>query len=279
MTFENIVKHIESLPPLSDSAILIEKLYAEGAENVDIIKLVRIIESDALLTANILKMINAPFYGFSKKIASVAQAVSLFGTEIVYGLVMSYALHEKLVANLSPYGVSSEKFNDICHLQSNLMTQWYSKVDLRHSQFLAPLALIMESGKLILANEIGSSDYTREFKKGLKECKKVEDYEDELVGTTSYYISGMLFEHWNLEPLYVHMLKNLDYQEEELTFKMEYYIRTLNVVRTAVNVKEILSDESIANACKLVEEMQLDAEYFEHVARRIKATYIKTLDK
>ncbi len=275
MTFENIVKHIESLPPLSDSAILIEKLYAEGAENVDIIKLVRIIESDALLTANILKMINAPFYGFSKKIASVAQAVSLFGTNIVYGLVMSYALNEKLVANLSPYGVSSVKFNEICHLQSTLLTQWHSKIDLRHAQFLAPLALIMEAGKLILANEISASDYAKEFKKGLANCNSVEDYEDELVGTTSYYVSGVLFEHWNLEPLYVRMLKNLDYNEEELTFKMEYYIKTLNVVRTAVNIKDILTDKSIANASKLVKDMDLDEEYFEHVAKRIKTSYMK----
>ena len=92
MDYEALVKTIESLPPLSDTTVLIQKLYAEGAENVDIIKLVRIIESDALLTANILKMINAPIYGFSTKIASVAQAVSLFGTHTVYGLVLSYAM-------------------------------------------------------------------------------------------------------------------------------------------------------------------------------------------
>ena len=68
MDYETLIKTIDSLPPLSDTAVLIQKLYAEGAENVDIIKLVRIIESDALLAANILKMINAPFYGFSSLI-------------------------------------------------------------------------------------------------------------------------------------------------------------------------------------------------------------------
>lgn len=277
MTFDALVKNIESLPPLSDTAVLIQQLYKEGAENVDIIKLVRIIESDALLTANILKMINAPIYGFSKRIASVAQAVSLFGTQIVYGLVLNYAMNETIVANTKPYGISNTKFNEVCHLQSALMTQWYSKVDLRHAQFLAPLALIMESGKLILAKEIHDSSYTQEFKKGLKACDHIEEYENELVGTTSYYLSGMLFEHWNLEPLYVKMLKGLDFDEEILGSKMEYYVQTLNVVRTAVNIKDILSDKSIAEACELVKEMDLDAEYFEHVAKRIKSSYLKTL--
>ena len=275
MKYQDIVKEIESLPPLSNAAIFVQQLYAEGAENVDIIKLVRIIESDALLTANILKMINAPIYGFSRKIASVSQAVTLFGTEIIYGLVMSYSIMEKLKANTRPYRVTNNEFNDICHIQSALMMQWYSKVDLRHAQFLAPLALIMEAGKLVMVKEIASSDYTEEFRDGLNECSNIEEYENSLIGTTSSYISGLLFEHWNLEPLYVDMLKGLDFKHDE-GFKMEYYINTLHVVRTAVNVKEILTDKSIERACLLVEDMDLDPEHFRNVAQRIKQTYEKS---
>jgi len=274
MNYRAIVEKIESLPPLSNAAVFVQELYEEGAENVDIIKLVRIIEADALLTANILKMINAPIYGFSRKIASISQAVTLFGTEIIYGLVMSYAILEKLKANTRPYGVTTSKFNDICHLQSALMMQWYSKVDLRHAQFLAPLALIMEAGKLVLVKEVTSSSYTKEFQEGLLECENIAEYEDSLIGTTSYSLGGLLFEHWNLEPLYVEMLKGLDY-ECNAGFQMEYYINTLNVVRTAVNVKEVLTDESIKKACLIVKDMDLDVEHFKHVAQRIKESYEK----
>ena len=273
MNYEALVKTIESLPPLSDSAILVKRLYVEGAENVDIIKLVRIIESDALLAANILKMINAPFYGFSTKIASVSQAVSLFGTNTVYGLVINYSMSQKIKAQTQAYNISPTQFNEMCHLQSHLMMQWYSKIDLRHAQFLAPLALIMESGKLILAKEIVDSSYTVEFKQGLKDCEEIEKYEYEVVGTTSYYLSGLLFEHWNLEPLYVKMLKNLDIEDEVITGKMEYYIDTLDVIRTAVNVKNFLTKESIEKASNIVKSMDLDHVHFENVANRIKATY------
>lgn len=273
MDYESLIKTIDELPPLSDSAILIQKLYAEGAENVDIIKLVRIIESDALLTANILKMINAPFYGFSTKIASVSQAVSLFGTHTVYGLVIKYAMNQKIKAKTQAYNISPTDFNDMCHIQSHLMMQWYSKIDLRHAQFLAPLALIMESGKLVLAQEIANSAYTVEFKQGLKECEEIEKYEYDLIGTTSYHLSGLLFEHWNLEPLYVTMLKNLDIEDEYISGKMEYYIDTLDVIRTAVNVKNFLTDESIAQASFIVKEMDLDHVHFENVAYRIKKAY------
>ena len=275
MNYKTLVKTIDSLPPLSDTAILIQKLYAEGAENVDIIKLVRIIESDALLTANVLKMINAPYYGFSTKIASVSQAVSLFGTHTVYGLVINYAMTQKIKAKTQAYNLSPSNFNDMCHIQSHLMMQWYSKIDLRHAQFLAPLTLIMESGKLVLAKEIANSAYTLEFKQGLRDCETIEKYEYQLVGTTSYHLSGLLFEHWNLEPLYVTMLKNLDIEDEVISGKMGYYIDTLDVIRTAVNVKEFLTEESIAKASKIVEELDLDPVHFEHVAHRIKNAYNK----
>ena len=168
MNFENIIANIDSLPPLSNAAFLVQQLYSRDAENVNITKLVRIIESDALLTANILKMINAPVHGFSKKIASISHAVTLFGTRNIYGLVINYAINEKIKANTAVYGLSATEFNQMCHLQSTLMMQWYSKIDLRHAQLLAPLALIMESGKLVLSNEVAKSNYVQEFKKGFR---------------------------------------------------------------------------------------------------------------
>ena len=275
LTYDKLVKNINSLPPLSNAALSIQALYINGAQNVEIIKLVRLIESDALLTANVLKMINSPYYGFSKKIASVSQAVTLFGTELIHGIVIKYAINQKIKANLKPYGISTSMFNDICHLQSALMMQWYSKIDLRDAQYLTPLALIMETGKLILSDEINKSSYTQEFKKGFKTTDDVLEYEYNLVETTSYYLSALLFEHWNLDSLYVEMLKGLDFHDDLRSSKMEYYIKTLDVVRTAVNVREAFTKESIDEACEIVKEMNLDPDHFHHTAHRIKMMYIK----
>lgn len=277
MTYEGLVKSIESLPPLSNVTSIIQELYANGAGNVDIIKLVKIIESDALLTANILKMINAPIYGFSKQITSVSQAVTLFGTQEVYGLVLHYAIREKIKANTRVYGVSSMVFNDICHLQSALLMQWYSKIDPRHAQFLSSLALIMESGKLVLAQEITKSNYVKEFKEGYDECTDTSVYEDSLLGTTSYYVSGLLFEHWNLDPLYVEILKYIDYEEDDISPQVNNYLETLNVIKTAVNTKEILTKKSVLMACRQVKEMGLNADYFIDVALRVKRNYLFSL--
>jgi HD-like signal output (HDOD) protein len=273
ITFSDIVQEIESLPPLSPITIKIQQLFLEGAENVNVIELIRLIESDALLTANVLKFVNAPKYGFSKKIASVSQAVTLLGTEIVYGIVVKYAMHEKLLASVSAYGITNIQFNDMCHLQSGLMMQWFSKVDLRHAQFLTPLALIMETGKLIVAKEVADSSYVMKFRKGLNRAKNISEFEFETFETTSYYISALLFEHWNLEPIFIEILKNLDFEESKLSKQMDFYRESLDVIRTAVNVKAILTDNSIDEATQMVDEMGLNSDYFYQVAHRMKKNF------
>ena len=279
MTFEQIIKDIDSLPPLSNAAHLIQSMYIHGLENINISRLVKVIESDAMLTANILKMINSPFYGFSKKITSVAQAVSLFGTRRIHMLVIQYAMAENIKADTSVYGFANTQFNELCHLQSALMLQWFSRIELRDAQFLAPLALIMESGKLVLAKEVVASDYCGEFRRGFNECENIEDYEKDLIGTTSYEISSILFEHWNLDTVYVEILKNLDETDhkklDKLDVKTKSYINQIDVIRTAINAKDILTDKSIQKASDKVFAMGYSKDVFEKIAIRVRDAYFK----
>ena len=72
------------------------------------------------------------------------------------------------------------------------------------------------------------------------------------------------------------MLQNLDIETEHISGKLEYYIETLDVIRTAVNVKNILTDESIEKASRVVQSLDLDPEHFTHVAKRIKKAYDKS---
>ena len=273
LTLTNIVQNIDSLPPLSDVANLVNSIYTSNSDDGNMSKLIRIIESDAILTANILKMINSPYYGFSKRINSISQAVMLFGTHKIYALVINYSMQESIKANTDIYGFNSIQFNEMCHLQSALIMQWYAKVNMRDAQFLAPLVLMMESGKLILANEVVKSDYSDMFRKSFIECENIEDLEKELIENTSYYISALLFEHWNLEPIYVEILKELDFQND-CNRDIQEFKEIIKVIRTAINLKEILTEESIKKASRIVWGMNLSVDDFQKVANRIREAYI-----
>lgn len=276
MNLNNIVKSIDSLAPLSDAIINIQKMFSDNQGDVDINKFVLLIQADAILSVNILRMANSPLYGFSNKIASISQAVTLFGIMQINGFIMSYAISENIKANTELYGLSNEKFNDMCNLQSALLIQWYSKIDLETARFLSPLALIMEIGKLVIANEVEQSDYKNEFTLGLRHSKNIKLYEQEILDDSSYGFSAIIFKHWHLESRYIKILKHLD----DVDFKSEVlqsYSDIINVIITAVNVKSILSKESVLKACKLIKKMELSPDDFVKVAIKVKKSYVKEL--
>ncbi len=270
MTFTDIVKHIESLPPLSDVVVDIQNLYISGVNSINIDRLIELIESDPLLTANLLKFVNSPAFGIRRKISSAAQAVTLLGVRMVYAVVMDYAIHEKIVANVSPYGVNNDKLKEISMMQSKLTMNWLSKVSIEYAKFLSPLAFLMETGKLIIALEVSQSDYTENFLRHIKSAPSIMKYEFELLGTTSYFVSGMLFEHWHFDPLFVKILKNMDFKYSELSKKMAFCKSALKVIRTAVNVKGVLEEEAIEKSAKLVHKMGLNEAVFKKEALALK---------
>jgi len=277
MTYKDLVKNIDDMPPLSKVASVISGLYAHGAHNVDFKKLIRMIEADVMLTANILKTINSPYYGFSHKISSISQAVTLIGAQQIYSLVIHYAISKHLTADTTIYGFNNAQFNEMCILQSTLMMQWYSKIDLRDAHILTSLALIMESGKIIISKELLDSDYREEYRKGFLACENIPKFEQEFLYTTSYYLSALLFEHWNLNPINITILKNLDKEEKDMDEDVDaiiaQYIKAIDIVRTAINLKEVLTDASIEKAATKVKDMGLDEEYFQNVANRIRKKY------
>lgn len=269
MEFDSLVKKIESLPPLIESADLIKRVCAEGVMHTNLSRLIIAIESDALLSLSLLKMANAPLYGFSRTITSVTQAVTLFGAEMIFAFVLRFSINARIMANLRPYGLSNEAFNEVCVLQSRLLTAWYMQVDPLKAPFLASLALIMESGKLLLAREITADGKIKSFCEGLKSASSVVHYEHEIFGTSSYYVTGLLFEHWHLNANYVAILKGLDYEHENFDALQEQ-IDVLDVVRTAINVNAVLTPDSVEESAAFVAQMGHDPQKFLSAVKKIK---------
>ena len=274
MTYEHLVKNIEKMPPLSDILTSVRTLYTDGIENVNTNKLATVIESDAILSANILKIVNSPLYGLAQKVSSIPHAVTVCGVERTYSIVLHYAMNLQLQADTAIYGFNSTQFNEMCILQSSLMMQWYARVNIKDAQFMSLLAFIMESGKILILKDLMKSDYVEVFREGFLACTNIQEFEYEFFGTTSYYLSSLLFEHWRLDPLYIEILKELDFKTKELDPKIQEYINAVHVIRTAINLKEVLTDASIDKAAFIVEnDMKLSGEQFRAVAGKIRALY------
>lgn len=245
MSFESIIKSIKSVPPLPDSVLKVEELFTQYDPSVG--ALVKIVESDPLLTANILALVNSPLYSFSKNIISVQQAVTLFGMKSIRGFILSTIANNSFSFDMSPYGITNKEFQDISLLQSTLMFQWYMSIDIEQSSILVPIAFLMDIGKVIIAQEIAKSENRDEFTRMIQEGNSISESEKHFVGMSSAEVTALLFEHWHFNETFVKVIKDSDepyYADEE--YKL--LCQAIDVVKSCVNVKEPLSEKSFKTA-------------------------------
>lgn len=99
-TLENI-----SIPPCPE--IVVELLDETRQDEVDFIKISRLITGDVALAASVLKTANSPFFSLRHKVQSVQQAVSVLGLrnllKIIYGVVLKESLGGKGAPSLEGF--------------------------------------------------------------------------------------------------------------------------------------------------------------------------------
>ena len=272
MAYVPMIARISSLPPLPESILKLETLYAQGAPEIN--DLVVIIESDPSLTADMLAKVNAPLYSFSRQIVSILQAVTLFGSTQIRAMVLSSAMQRNFDIDMLPYDLSTSDFARVSQMQSELMFQWYMSIDVDKAKVMTPIAFLMETGKILVARDVLDREKSIEFITDFRSYEDVSAVENIHIMMTSAQINALLFEHWQLNTLFVDCMKYLD-DEYDMPLAIKPFVRALQIVRTAVNVKEQFSENSMARADELVQESDYDVDHFNKILKRVKAKYLR----
>jgi len=257
---EEILKKIKQLPPLPESAMQIEAVYQDPNSSFN--DMVKILERDPLLTADILKAANSPLYGFSREINAISQAVGLFGMGTVRGFALASIIKKSFALDLSAYGITNEMFSELSKRQHALMTSWCMRKENKLMGILSPAAFLVEIGKVIIAQEVISENKEVEFRDALKELQNVEEAEQKVVGATTPEVSSMIFKLWKFEDGLVDVIGNCQAPERSDP-EDQRAARILQVVRTAIPINGIATEESVNEAKDLVAKYSLDIESFE----------------
>ena len=273
MPYHFIMEQVNSLPPLPESVLKIEDLFAQGDPEIN--DLIAIIEKDPSLTTAILAKVNAPMYGFSKSIVSILQAVTLFGSSQIRSIVLASCIQRGFDVNLSPYGISTSEFSKISMMQSEFIFQWYMAVDLNIARIITPIAFLMETGKILIAKDVLQNKKEKEFFNDLLEYKNISPVENIYVGMTTARVNALIFEHINLNDSFSESMKYLDCTYEEIPEGMKDIVFPLQVVRIAINVQEQLSENSIDKAVEMLQKHFYNEEAFKRVVKRIKIKYME----
>lgn len=255
---EDIVDKIRSLPPLPKSFAEVNSVCSNP--NSAISDLAKVIESDPMLVANLLKVANSPLYSFRREIKSVLQAISLFGMSTTRSLITSISVKKLLNVDMEPYGITPEEFAHISGMQSTLMMKWYKKIDASKVDKLFLAALLQETGKILIADEIVKNDEVYQFKSEIQTSYNIPAVEKMYVGTTTAEITSKIFEHWGFDKEIVNMIRFSDnYEKAE---ELRGYSLALKIVKTAVPINFPLGERNVNAALLILEKEDMDKQLF-----------------
>lgn len=249
----------ESFPNLPSSIQKIQKMFKE--DDIDSVLLVSLLEEEPLISANILKLVNSVHYGLRKKVTSIKHAVMLLGATVVRGVMMATVLKKSFPLDLSPYNISVEDFDKVCVLRARLISLWLKDENL-NIDTLSSVAFLIESGKIVTANEITKNKLSSDFRE-LQNKYPILEAERCLFHMNSYQVASMLFNQWQFDESFTNLISGA-LQPETVE---EIFLR---VVITVISIEGILSDANLKKSIHLLHTYDLDEAKFMHAVSLLK---------
>lgn len=273
MPSDNIIEKIESLPPLPKTIIDIEEFRKKNdKEAVDLLK---IIEKDALIISTLLKISNSAMFGFRSKVETPSRAINLLGINFTISIAIGGTVQNLIMTSLSPYGINSDDFMRASNISSTLASLWLSKVDIELKEEIILPALLQEIGKFILSDLLISEEKEDIFKSKIASGVSIQEAEKELLGFTTSEITSKIFGYWKLSENLINMIEfvdNIDQASDEYKKKSQI----LDVIKTACQINDPLSDENVAQAIAKATKYGLDVK---NLSKAIETLQDRLLDE
>lgn len=193
-------KKIQSSPNLpSLPSVAMRVVDMTQAEDVDIKELAELITNDPALTTKILKTVNSPYYGLSKNVSTISQALVILGLQSVKTLVLGFSLvrnlrsHEDAEFDFQTFwrrSIYAAAATRAIATQMNLVQ--------REEAFLA--ALLQDVGMPVLHTVLGD-EYDKVMAQAGPEHRTLPGVEQNVLETTHAEVAAQLVEDWKLPPM------------------------------------------------------------------------------
>lgn len=251
-----ILTRVEALPPLPRTVSEIEEFRRKSDK--EITELLKIIEKDALIVTNLLKISNSAMFGFRSKVETPLRAISLLGINFTVSIAISTSTQKLLKSNLEPYGVTNNDFMRSSNISSVLANLWLNNFEPKLKEEIILPALLHDIGKFILADFIKSENKEEEFREKIKAGESsIEDIESEFFGVTTSYVTAQVFKHWKLSSNLINSIEFID-NVNSVHDDFKKIAQILDVIKTVAIITDPLSDKSIEKAIKKAKLYNLD---------------------
>ncbi len=196
---KRIIKDTKSLPTLPG---VIAKLGSLAENNrISVQEMARVVSSDQVLSAKVLRLVNSAFYGFSGRVSTVSNALILLGVNVVKSLAISSSIFEIMEKNV----VGLWEHSMGVAVAANVMAK---RLKLPEPEETSTAALLHDIGKVIIKIKL-EEDYAQLLARLENQGLMMIEVERELLDTDHAEIGEWLGQTWLLpekliEPIACH---------------------------------------------------------------------------
>lgn len=219
---QNIIKNDERMSPenklsakelvarnvrlfsLPEVCLQVQALASDATASMDDIG--KVVIQDAALTAQLLRIVNSPFYGFRSRIDTISRALSIVGTRELIDMTLAFSVIEvfKKIPEELVDMVSFWRHSIFCGLVSQRLARHCSVL---HGERLFIAGLLHDLGKLIIfynypelsARVLEQLEHTQQ---------RVCEVEEQVIGVNHAHVGGELLAQWGLPEVLVETVAN-----------------------------------------------------------------------
>ena len=236
-----LIESLESFPPMRESIERLNTLCEES--DVDILAFAQTIEGDPMLYSDILRAVNAPFYGFHSEITSIRHALTLFGVSKIHGIALQTSLTQYADKDLDAYGITLQQWLETMRRQQEFLFH-ILKNDDDPSSFvkLSGVMFVLEMGKLAANYVLKQNGLSHRFKG--KDPYALLDEERSLIGLSGDELAVRIFEHWHFEPEFLDLFSHSLHAETAHVHRK--LAALLQVTRTLITIYGLQPLDTVA---------------------------------
>lgn len=202
---QEIIKGIDNLTPVP---IVINQILAKAQDSkCSLHDIADLIAYDAVMTANMLKMCNSAYYGFSREISSIHNAAVILGLDQIIEMILFRCAFENLKNAQEGYNLAEGQL-----LKQSLATAMISKIiaerlNAKDKHMLFTAALLKDIGKLVLGRFVARSLDDIERLVNDKNMSFIQA-EKATLGIDHAEIGSLIAENWQFPEKMVYIIKN-----------------------------------------------------------------------
>jgi len=204
ITSEEILSKLGALPPLPGTAVKLMNVINDPRSTVE--DLVDTIRYDQAVTGEVLRLCNSAFFGLSRTVTSLNEAMLCLGTVKVLQLVMSVHTNAMLARPQGGYGLPPGmlwKHSVAVALASAIVGQ---RLNIPNVNLAFTAGLLHDIGKVVL-NEYVAREFAEIVRRVTEDHQSFAEAERDVLGFSHQEIGARIAEKWKLPEAIVRCIR------------------------------------------------------------------------